>query len=163
MLNHKLRIRLNSGAEFEAEGPVEFILREKDSFLNRLKDSEKGRQTPSGQRQETGPGPAWEDLAETANGRTVLKHKHPGVTAEKAALLLLAAENQLNGSRETGALALSKALKASGYAPERLDRVLAKAVKNGLVKASGTKRNRTYQITDKGLETAWLEARKLNK
>ncbi|MDD5208911.1 MAG: hypothetical protein PHV36_05955 [Elusimicrobiales bacterium] len=60
------------------------------------------------------------------------------------------------------AISLSKAVKASGYAPERLDRTLTKALKEGLVKASGTKRNRAYHITDKGLESAWLQARKIS-
>jgi len=39
---------------------------------------------------------------------------------------------------------------------------LARAIREGSIKASGTKRNRAYYITDKGLETAWLEARKLS-
>ena len=65
--------------------------------------------------------------------------------------------------QEISALTLSKAVKVSGYAPERLDRVLVKAIKEGLILASGTKRNRAYQITDKGLEIAWLKAAKLAK
>ncbi len=160
-MNYKLRIRHTSGAEFEAEGPAEFILSEKESFLNNLTASEKGASVPAKTQPETGSGPAWNALAETKNGLTILKNKHPGVKAGAAALLLLAAEKQLKGSREISAITLSKAVKTSGYAPERLDRILTKAIKEGLIKASGTKRNRTYQITDRGLETAWLEARKL--
>ena len=160
-MNYKLRIKHISGAEFEAEGPAEFILSEKESFLNNLTASEKGASVPAKTQPETGSGPAWNALAETKNGLTILKNKHPGVKAGAAALLLLAAEKQLKGSREISAITLSKAVKTSGYAPERLDRILTKAIKEGLIKASGTKRNRTYQITDRGLETAWLEARKL--
>ena len=78
-------------------------------------------------------------------------------------MLILAAERQLKGSQEISALTLAKAVKASGYAPERLDRVLLKAIKEGLILASGTKRNRAYQITDRGLEIAWLKAAKLAK
>jgi CTP-dependent riboflavin kinase len=91
----------------------------------------------------------------------MLKNKHPGVKAGDAALLILAAERQLKSNLEISAITLSKAVKASGYAPERLDRELAKAMREGQITASGTKRSRTYQITDKGLEIAWLEARKL--
>ena len=37
-MNYKLRIKHPSGAEFEAEGPADFILSEKDGFLRRLQD-----------------------------------------------------------------------------------------------------------------------------
>lgn len=158
-MNYKLRIKHPSGAEFEAEGPAEFILSEKEGFLSRLTTTGGAAQT--GIQPETGSGPAWGSLAETKNGFTMLKNKHPGVKAGDAALLILAAERQLKGNLEISAITLSKAVKASGYAPERLDRELAKAMKEGQITASGTKRSRTYQITDKGLEIAWLEARKL--
>lgn len=163
-MNYKLRIKHQSGAEFEAEGPAEFILSEKEGFLRRLPETGQGK---TGARPAPGTGPDthgkpdWAALTETRNGLTTLKNKHPGIKAGEAALLILAAENQLKGSRELSAIALSKAVKASGYAPERLDRVLTKAIREGLVMASGTKRNRAYEITDKGLERAWLEARRL--
>ena len=162
-MNYKLRIKYPSGAEFEAQGPAEFILSEKDGFINRLNAPEAGQSAPAARRPEAGSGPDWEALADTKNGLTTLKNKHLGVKAGDAALLILAAERQLKGSQEISALTLSKAVKASGYAPERLDRVLVKAIKEGLILASGTKRNRAYQITDKGLEIAWLKAAKLPK
>lgn len=161
-MNYKLRIKHPSGAEFEAEGPAEFIQNEKEGFLSSL---EAAPGTPAGHpvsHKEQPEKPDWTALAETRNGLTILKNKHPQVKAGEAALLILAAERQLNGPHEMSAIALSKAVKTSGYAPERLDRTLAKAIKEGLVKASGTKRNRSYQITDKGLERAWFEARKLH-
>lgn len=159
-MNYKLRIKHPSGAEFEAEGPPEFILSEKEGFLDRLakpKDNPATDKTPP----ETGHGGDWSEIVETKNGITILRNKHPGVKAGAAALLILAAEKQLKGSQEMSAITLSKAVKTSGYAPERLDRLLTRAIKEGLVKASGTKRNRAYHITDKGLETAWLEAGRL--
>jgi len=162
-MNYKLRIKYPSGAEFEAEGPAEFILSEKDGFINRLNAPETGQPAPVTKRLEAGSGPDWDALADTKNDLTTLKNKHLGVKAGEAALLILAAERQLKGSQEISALALSKAVKVSGYAPERLDRVLVKAIKEGLILASGTKRNRAYQITDKGLEIAWLKAAKLAK
>ena len=159
-MNYKLRIKHPSGAEFEAEGPAEFILSEKEGFLNRLTPPEKDPAAPKTQ-EEPGPGQAWNTLIETKNELKILKYKHPGVKAGEAALLLMAAEKQLKGSPGISAIGLSKAIKTSGYAPGRLDRLLAKAVREGSITASGTKRNRAYQITDKGLEIAWLEARKL--
>lgn len=158
-MNLKLRIKHPSGAEFEAEGPAEFILTEKEGFLSRLGP---GESKPAGQAREKAPEqPDWDAIAETINGLTILKNKHPQLKAGEAVLLLLACKRQLNGAQEVGALSLSKAIKASGYVPGRIDRLLAKALREGLVKASGTKRNRTYHITGKGLEIAWLEAKKL--
>lgn len=160
-MNYKLRIKHPSGAEFEAEGPAEFIQNEKEGFLSSL-SAPAAPAAHHKNHKEQAEKPAWETLAETKNGLTVLKNKHPQVKAGEAALLILAAERQLNGPHEMSAIILSKAVKTSGYAPERLDRTLAKAIREGLVKASGTKRNRSYHITDKGLERAWLEARKLH-
>ena len=157
-MNYKLRIKHPSGAEFEAEGPAEFIRTEKEGFLTRLAPAAADPRTAAAAPQEK---PAWEEIAEIRAGIAILKNKHPHLKAPEATLLLLAAERQLSGSAEVRAISLSKGIKASGYAPERLDRTLSKALREGLVKASGTKRNRAYQITEKGLERAWLEARKL--
>lgn len=165
-MNYKLRIKHPSGAEFEAEGPAEFILSEKEGFLKALPTGAAGHGEPGrspGSAREQAAEPDWSALADDKNGLTILKNKHLGVKAGAAALLILALEYSLKGSRELSAISLSKAVKVSGYAPERLDRVLAKAQKEGLVKASGTKRNRVYEITDRGLEIAWIEARKLNR
>lgn len=159
-MNYKLRIKHPSGAEFEAEGPADFILNEKEGFLSRLGTGEEtaaARPGPEAAQEQ----PNWDALAETINGLTILKNKHPQLKAGEAVLLLLACNRQLNGAQEVGALALSKAIKTSGYVPGRIDRLLAKGIRDGLVKASGTKRNRSYNITGKGLEIAWLEAKKL--
>ena len=156
-MNYKLRLKHPSGAEFEAEGPAEFILAEKEVFLRGLPaGTGKAPEQP-----ETRQGSAWGAIAEAKNGLIHLKDKHPGLKAAEAALLLLAAAVQLSGSHETSALTLSRAIKASGYMPGRVDRLLAKAAREGLVKAAGTKRNRSYRITEKGLGRASLEARKL--
>jgi len=161
-MNYKLRIKHPSGAEFEAEGPAEFILSEKEGFLSRLPNGAAALEKADKNGPEPQEKPAWEALAENKSGVTMLKNKHPQLKAAEAALLILAAGRQLNGTPEMTAIALSKGIKASGYAPDRLDRTLLKAIKEGLIKASGTKRNRAYQITDKGLERAWFEARKLS-
>jgi hypothetical protein len=159
MMNYKLRIKHPSGAEFEAEGAAEFIQAEKEGFLSRM--GAPGTPEPQKYHEDRGRDPLWDSIAEVKNGLLILKNKHQSLKAGDAALLILAAERQLNQSPSVGAIDLSKAIKSSGYAPERIDRLLAKANREGLIKASGTKRNRAYQITDKGLERAWLEARKL--
>ena len=161
-MNYKLRIKHPSGAEFEAEGPAEFIQTEKEVFLKGLTTAA----TMAGKAQEPGAGgaePDWTALGELRDGLTILRNKHPGLRAGAAALLILAAGYRLGAGREMSAIALSKAVKISGYAPERLDRALTKALREGLIRASGTKRSRAYEVTDRGLEMAWLEARKLTK
>lgn len=160
-MNYKLRIKHPSGAEFEAEGPADFILNEKEGFLSRLTKPSEETATAQNPQEKAPEQPNWEAIAETINGLTILKNKHPQLRAGEAVLLLLASKRQLNGAQEVGALSLSKAIKASGYVPGRIDRLLAKALREGLVKASGTKRNRSYHITGKGLEIAWIEAKKL--
>ncbi|MDA8130801.1 MAG: hypothetical protein M0011_04770 [Elusimicrobia bacterium] len=162
-MNYKLRIKHPSGAEFEAEGPADFIRSEKEGFLGRIaafpKAAEGGIPAPA---KPQGAGtPDWGSLTAELKGLLILKEKHPGLKAQETALLLLAAGSGLRGTREISAISLSKAIKASGYAPERLDRTLARALRDRLITASGSKRNRTYRITDRGLEIAWLEARKL--
>ncbi len=157
--SYKLRIRHPSGAEFEAEGPAEFILKEKEGFLSALNSQPAPAQAKMAENQAEKPD--WSALAEMRNGLTILKNKHPQLKCPEAALIIMAAERQLAGTQEVSAISLSKAVKASGYAPERLDRVLTKAMREGLIKASGAKRNRYYYITDRGLERAWLDARKL--
>lgn len=159
-MNYKLRLKHPSGAEFEAEGPAEFIQSEKEGFLSALAAPEAAtnHRKPAKENHEK---PDWAALSETKNGLTILRNKHPQLKAGEAALLILATERQLKSTQEISAITLSKAVKASGYAPERLDRILTRAIREGLVKASGTKRNRSYHITEKGLERAWLEARKL--
>ncbi|MDA8130695.1 MAG: hypothetical protein M0011_04225 [Elusimicrobia bacterium] len=162
-MNYKLRLKHPSGAEFEAEGPAEFIQSEKEGFLGRLEAPRHtaGAETARPEPQQPGKTPDWSALTASHKGLTILKEKRHGLKAQEAALLLLAAGASLQGARELSAITLSKAIKASGYAPERLDRTLTKALRDRLITASGSKRNRTYRITDRGLEIAWLEARKL--
>jgi len=156
MTNFRLRIKHPSGAEFEAEGPAELILREKDSFLNSL-----GQQQAAPEQQPPQEQARWAAITETGQEGIRLRTKHPGIKAETAALIILTAWKYIGNAPELSALALAKAIKSSGYAPGRLDRLLAKANREGLLTASGTKRNRSYQITARGAEKAWLEARKL--
>lgn len=164
MTNFRLRLKHPSGAEFEAEGPAEFILTEKTSFLKTFENGRKdlpcaGTAAPeSGAKQNAG---FWDRLTAKKNDLTVLKIKPPGATAREAALILLAATRITEERRETSAIALSKAIKASGYAPARLDRLLAGDIKAGRINASGTKRNCAYAITDSGIEAAWLATRRL--
>lgn len=151
MDHYKLRIKDPSGAEFEAEGPAEFILSEKESFLEGLNRKSAGQGSPG----TTPKADFWDKIVESREDPLKLRIKSPAVSAAEAALILMAANRSVNQKEDTSAIALSKALKISGYEPDRLDRLLSKEIREGRVTASGTKRNRTYHITQKGLEKAY--------
>ena len=165
MDHYKLRIKDSSGAEFEAEGPVEFILNEKESFLKGLDNRKTGQGTPAA----AGVGKTapetdfWDKVVEIKKDLPRLMVKSPVINAAEAALILMAAGRSANQTEDTSAITLSKALRASGYEPDRLDRLLSKEIREGRVTASGTKRSRTYRITQKGLERAYKATTKTSE
>jgi len=163
MTNFKLRLKHPSGAEFEAEGPAEFILTEKANFLNSMdRGARREQQSLGAAPAQADPGQAfWDKIVTTRDGQYILTTKPPGMTAGEAALILLAASKAKDGEPDLGAISLSRAVKASGYAPDRLDRLLAQYIKAGRITASGTKRNRTYAITESGVSAAWAAAKKM--
>jgi hypothetical protein len=169
MSNYKLRLKDPSGAEFEAEGPADFVQNEKACFLEamRLKIAKPAPRTEAGSQdnaQKPVGGPEdgfWEKIITIKDNLISLRFKYPEISAAEAALILLAANRALNQSEDLSAIALSKALRSSGYQPDRLDRLLSNEIKTGKAAASGTKRNRTYRITQKGLEKTCGVANKL--
>jgi len=171
MTTIKLRIKHPSGAEFEAEGPADLIISEKSAFLSSIistaEHSAQERNQPARQIdpeiRQISAEIDWADITENKENGLKLRVKHPEIKAEAAAIIIIAANRQLNNTQEISAITLSKALRKSGYQPGRIDRLLSNASKNGWIQASGTKRNRTYQATGRGLEIAWLEARKLTR
>jgi len=156
MNHYKLRIKDPSGAEFEAEGPAEFISTEKESFLKDLRQKTTAQGSPNTATGET-PSKArfWDRVTESGGDQLRLKIKSPKIGPAEAALTLIAANRAVNQTEAISAITLSKALKTSGYEPARLDRLLSTEIREGRITASGTKRNRTYQITQKGLEKAY--------
>jgi len=177
----RIRIKSPSGAEFEAEGPIEFIIREKEKFLDEIstgpkipasavkRNDEKAAEAHDGgqtaikkeeaARAETAAtvniaSSQWEQTVADKTGYLMLKIKHYGLKPEEAAIILLAASSEIKKAESMSALILSKSIKASGYSPSRLDRLLMSYIKDGLLLASGTKRNRSYRITRNGLSKA---------
>ena len=163
MDHYKLRLKDPSGAEFEAEGTAEFILNEKTSFLEDLKhkNAPPGQRTAPDRHEEPPKADFWDRVVSLKGDLLELRIKSPETGAAEAALILMAANRALNGKEDLGAMTLSKALKTSGYEPDRLDRLLSKEIREGRATASGTKRNRTYRLTQKGLEKAYLAIKKL--
>ncbi len=155
----RLRIKDPSGAEFEAEGPVDFIQSEKSQFLEAVRSGTTRRKAepedqPSEDRKDEAPAAEdlWKKIISVKGGAAVLRVKSPETTAQEAALIILAGSKILNHSEELSAITLSRALRSSGYQPHRLDRALLAEIKAGKITASGTKRSRSYSITRKGLE-----------
>jgi len=135
----KLRIKLSSGAEFEAEGSLDFVSRQKAEFISEIANK-------SGGEPENRFYLAWSDLTIDVNGLKILKGKYPEITANEAAILLIGA-NQL---------------KSSGYKIIRIDRLLSNEIRNADIVFSGTKRNRVYTLSPKGWEKTLLIAKKIN-
>jgi|GEM_PF-3988120 len=171
----KLRIRMSDGQEFEAVGTPEFINDEKSKFL--------GQMTPNANIQ-----PAirpFAPLPQTAqpvipipepskmpynelgdmwlclgmeNGIPYIRQ--PGdLPMTDAALLIIKA-----AGKDMAALALTitNGLRRSGYQPQRLDRMLQDEIKVGRLLADGTKRGRTYKLTELGQARAHMLIQKLS-
>lgn len=152
---HRLRLRLPDGAEFEAEGSPEFVATERREFLT-------GRPGKSADGPEPGPEPSWERLITTKGPVLQLRSKLPGEGAEReACLILLAAARSLLRQAKPTSAQLARWLRASGYPIGRVDRVIADAVTQGEILASGTRRARRYELSGPGLAKGWRLAHRL--
>lgn len=156
---HRLRLRLPDGAEFEAEGSAEFVSAERLEFLGGRGARAAGAGAPDAA---GAPEPAWERIIEAKGPVLQLRTKLPGEGAEREACLILLAASRgiLRLSKPTSAQ-LARWLRASGYPIGRVDRVIADAVSQGEVLASGTRRARRYELSGPGLAKGWRLAHKL--
>ena len=166
--NIKLRLKLQNGMEFEAEGSQEFVQTQKEAFL-----SIAAAQETTVARQNTIkhapcdakiPESAWQYLTETKNGLIYLKAKTSETGPAETALLLLAAWTETTGSKTMDALKLAKSIKKSGFSKGRLDRILAIELKEARIIPSGTKRARNYRLSQEGsARAAYLAGKMLQK
>jgi len=156
---HRLRLRLPDGAEFEAEGSAEFVSAERLEFLGGRGAKAAGAAPgdPAG-----APEPAWERLIEAKGPVIQLRTKLPGEGAEReACLVLLAAARGVLRQAKPTAAQLARWLRASGYPIGRVDRVIADAVSQGEILASGSRRARRYELSGPGLAKGWRLAHRL--
>lgn len=167
----KLRIKHPSGAEFEAEGTLDFILKEKESFISNIGALPADKRTDAG-KPEIFIQPVsshavglelWLKTVTHKGNLFILKVKNPEISGIEASFIIIAASQVIGEMKEYSAINLSKSLKTSGYLTERLDRLLLSEIKSGNIVASGTKRSRYYHLTPKGLQTAYLAITKLIK
>ena len=155
---HRVRIKLPSGAELEAEGSPEFVYRERAEFMGK-----QGRSSAA-DFEETGTGPhiVWDAITEVKGHNVQLRAKLPGDKSEKdACLILLAASDKLLSLPRPTAAQLAKWLRISGYPITRVDRALHDGVAKGEILSAGSRRARRYELTTPGRLKAYILASQL--
>ncbi len=164
--NHRLRLKLSDGSEFEAEGSPEFIVEARRQFLDRPPGAQP---RPSQNRETAAPAPqepriAWPQITEIHDRGLHLRAKLPAPRAQRdACLVLLAAAQRLLSQPKPAATQLAKWLRASGYPVLRMDRALQDAIAQGELLASGSRRSRRYELTASGRLKAFLLAEELSR
>ena len=168
----KIRFRLPNGEEFEAEGPREFIERERNYFLNLIRAAQPADSlavSSVSQALQSAVTPAnaphtelylWEKLLKE-DGDTLCLRRKTKLSAQNVALLLLAGARVLLKKPAYPALELARSLKTCGVDGGRLDRLLSAEIQAGRLMGEGTKRSRTYKLTNEGLARAFALAEKL--
>ncbi len=208
----KIRFKFANGEEFEAEGTLDFVEKQRDYFLSLVKKkplttavprpavlrgnspaedtSVSGTLTP--RLYATAPGSyasdpkatptartprpvspevninetnafsgerLWEQLLAEEGGNLYLRRKFH-LSADEAALILLAGGKELLRKDGCSALWLGRALEKSGFSVGRLDRLLSGAMKLSLLLCQGSKRSRLYILTPAGFARAFVLAQK---
>ena len=159
---HRLRLKLPGGAELEAEGTAEFVLRERQEFLVRLQEEPAGfaPKEPRGTPQP--PNISWSTIVEIKGRNIQLRTKLRSDQPEKdACLVLLAASGKLLSQQKPTAAQLAKWMRSSGYPIQRMDRALQSAIDQGELLSSGSRRARRYELTAPGLLRAHILADQL--
>ena len=168
----RIRLRWPSGAEFEAEGPAEFVAQESKDFLLSLHDGSKvagnsgssASPTSATDRLSGEPKIVWDEIADIKGKALQLRAKLSADKGEREACLVLmaCAQKRFNEPKPT-ATQLAKWLRRSGYPVGRMDRALQDAVAQGEILASGSRRARRYELTSPGRLKALLLAEALTK
>lgn len=185
----KLRFKLKTGEEFEAQGDRAFISDQKDAFLDMIKQAktpaltqktqsqnntytEKPKQQPSYTNTQnktinipTVSAEVWDKIAYFDGQNLIIRRKSKLIQTPIAALIILGANKVLNAQDTLSALTLAKSLKLSGYFKQgqRLDRLLESEIKDGFLSYEGSKRNRLYRISASGQAKAYTWAERILK
>lgn len=104
----------------------------------------------------------WEQLLKE-DGEIVVLRRKMRLSAAEAASLLVAGARVLLKKPDYPALHLSQSMRKSGFDEGRLDRILAPEIRNGHLESDGSKRSRTYRLTNEGFAKAFVLAEKLAK
>lgn len=165
MDRHRLRLKLPNGAELEAEGDVDFVRAERATFLHQQTGDATTKHTSAPNASSFNKELDWNELIHNERGIITLRGKVPGLAENDPGpvMLLIAASGHVAGNAKPNATQLAKSLRASGYAVARMDRLLADALAQGHVLASGSRRARRYELTSSGKIKAILLAEVLSK
>lgn len=163
---HRIRLRLPSGAEIEAEGSADFVAGERREFMA----AQSGGTGSSSLQLALGPGGAeqalvdWDAILEARGNTLQLRTKLRGEKTEKdATLLLLAAAQALLRIQKPTSTQMARWLRASGYPIARVDRVIQEGLEKGEILASGSRRARRYELSGPGKVKAILLAANLTE
>ena len=196
----KIRFKFANGEEFEAEGTLDFIEKQRDYFLELVKKKPSRQALTSTAREDssvsgpltphlyaTAPGTyaddkratistpqaapsalsttpfsgtrLWEQLLAQEGDLLYLRRKLR-LSADEAALIILAGGREILSQEDCSALRLARSLEKSGFETGRLDRLLAPAAKLGFIESRGSRRGRSYTLTPAGLAHAFVLAEK---
>jgi len=161
----KIHIKLQIGAEFEAEGSEAFVIREKNDFLRIALPGSENREMAN-QENKTDPAEGksvWTTVIGFKKEIPYIIKKSSSLEAHEAALIIMAGQRALKNNDEISAINLSRALKLSGLRSKRIDREISPYIKEDKISAFGFKRNRSYKINPKGIQDAYLKAIKIAK
>jgi hypothetical protein len=152
----RLKLRLPSGLEVEAEGRPDFV-RVQIQELLRYAAPPEAKDTRSAPEPE-----ALERILEQTGAELAIRALPPGAAdpQEACLVLLLASERRLGLAKPTAAQ-LAKWLRRSGFSVKRMDRSLSRALRAGQILASGSRRSRRYELSAKGRIQSLLAAERL--
>lgn len=160
---HRIRLKLPTGAELEAEGDAEFVRHERAEFM--LLNTPAGPQNSASFGPQKEPRIDWGQAVELRpRGGLALRAKLPGDASsgiEASLVLVMASELLLRQPRPTAAT-LAKWLRISGYPVGRIDRLIRPAIERGELLSSGSRRSRRYELSATGKLRALLLAETLS-
>ncbi|MCX7641698.1 MAG: hypothetical protein N2Z20_03590 [Elusimicrobiales bacterium] len=155
--NTKIRIKYPNGFEIEIEGNEEFVIRQKEEFLTNLTNKTPNKEINIQQDIKKNIS----DIIDYKNNIPYIKFKIPELDEKMAILIILLAYLKILESDRVKALNLSKSLKISGYNTKRIDTIAISLIKDNSLIAQGTKRNRLYSLTEKGLAKASVKLKNI--
>jgi hypothetical protein len=164
----KIKIKIGNH-EFEAEGPAEIVQSQFATFKDLIAlqpttilspPSQTEQQIPQDQPQ-SGVQPALQlDKIFKVEGRIVSLTAHAG-SPDDATILLMLGQKQFRGNDGVTGQELGDGLEHSGIRVLRVDRIMDKFVKEGLVLKIGLGRASRYRLTNPGLAKAQSVAKDL--
>lgn len=151
----RIRIRYPDGFEIEIEGDEQFVKAQKEELLN-IKTNQKIIQENNTIKDKE-ISQSISRIIDYRDNIPFIKFKIPELDEKMAMLIILFAYNKLNKIENISALAISKALRLSGYNPKRIDTIANSLIKDDSIKATGSKRTRQYILTEKGKAKATVK------